>query len=110
MSPPRASVAGVEAEFSAEPFEWDARQADTWVFVHLPTDLADDLLDAGAHAERGFGSLRVEVRVGTTTWRTSIFPSRTAQTYVLPLKKAVRRAEGIQVGEPVRVHLRLLDV
>lgn len=100
----------MEAEFTAALYQWDARRADTWVFVALPTDLADELLDAGAHAERGFGSLRVEVRVGATTWRTSIFPSKGDGTYVLPMKKAVRVAEHLEIGEVVSVRLRLLDV
>jgi hypothetical protein len=59
---------------------------------------------------RGFGSLRVEVRIGATTWRTSIFPSSSAGTFVLPVKKAVRRAQGLEVGQRATVHLRLVDV
>ncbi len=100
----------METEFTAALYQWDARRADTWVFVALPTDLADELLDVGAHAERGFGSLRVEVRVGSTTWRTSIFPSKGDGTYVLPMKKSVRIAEHLEIGGVVSVRLRLLDV
>ncbi|MCV2393619.1 DUF1905 domain-containing protein [Actinotalea sp. M2MS4P-6] len=100
----------MEVEFDAQLYEWDARQADSWVFVNLPTDVADEILDAGAHAERGFGSLRVEVRIGLTTWRTSIFPSASAQTFVLPLKRAVRRAEQLELGDTTHVWLRLVDV
>lgn len=98
----------MEREFTAVPYLWDARKADTWVFVDLPTALADEIDDLAGHAARGFGSLRVEVRVGRTTWRTSIFPSDS--TFVLPLKKDVRRAEQIEVGGSATVHLRVLDV
>lgn len=99
-----------EAEFTAELYLWESRQADAWVFVNLPTDLSDEILDAAEHATRGFGSLRVDVRVGGTTWRTSLFPSKSAQTYVLPLKKSVRRAEGLEVGDTASIHLSLVDV
>jgi hypothetical protein len=96
-------------EFDAALWLWDAR-SDSWTFVSLPTDLADDVLDlAGPHA-RGFGSVRVEVTIGRTTWRTSLFPDSKAATYVLPVKKAVRAAEGLAVGDTVHVGLRLLDL
>lgn len=102
-------MTAVEYEFTATLYRWDARQADRWVFVNLPPDLADEVLEAGEHVARGFGSLRVEVRIGATVWRTSIFPSSSAETFVLPLKKAVRAAQGLDVGDEARVHLRLVD-
>lgn len=94
-------------EFDAPLWLWSARRTDAWTFVSLPTDLADEVLDLVGDSTRGFGSVRVEVTVGGTTWRTSIFPS--TDTYVLPVKKAVRRAENLEVGDPVRVRLVLVD-
>ena len=38
--------------------------------------------------------MRVEVTLGTSTWRTSVFPDK-ARGYVLPVKSAVRRREGL---------------
>jgi hypothetical protein len=97
-------------EFDAETWVWAERERDSWTFVSLPTDLADELADVGGPIARGFGSLRVDVAIGDTRWRTSIFPSRSAETYVLPLKKAVRTAEGIEPGDTVRVSLTLVDL
>ena len=94
-------------EFDAELWLWQARST-SWTFVSLPTDVADEVLDVAEPFSRGFGSLRVQVTVGTTTWRTSVFPS--AETYVLPVKKAVRTAEGLEAGSTARVRLTLLDV
>ncbi|NUU18558.1 DUF1905 domain-containing protein [Cellulomonas humilata] len=94
-------------EFDAPLWLWSARRTDAWTFVSLPTELADEVLDLVGDNTRGFGSVRVEVTVGGTTWRTSIFPS--TDTYVLPVKKAVRRAERLEVGDPVRVRLTLVD-
>lgn len=102
----------MEIRFTAPLWEWDARRTETWTFVSLPTDLADEILDAAAAsgATRGFGSVRVEVSVGSTTWRTSLFPDSTSRTYVLPVKRAVRAAEGLSTGDAVAVQLRVLDV
>ncbi|WP_127125454.1 DUF1905 domain-containing protein [Georgenia sp. SYP-B2076] len=97
-------------EFDAPLWVWDARQADTWMFVSVPTDIADEVDELTAPFSHGFGSVRVEVTVGATVWRTSIFPSKAERTYVLPIKKAVRRAEGIQAGDTARVRIELLDV
>lgn len=97
-------------DFEAPLWLWTARQADSWTFVSLPTDVADEVLEVGEPVARGFGSLRVDVTIGSTTWRTSIFPSTQAATFVLPIKRAVRRAEGLEAGTVARVRLRLVDV
>ncbi|GEA88542.1 DUF1905 domain-containing protein [Cellulomonas cellasea] len=95
-------------EFDAELWLWQAR-SDSWTFVSLPPDVADEVLDVAGGRSRGFGSLRVQVTVGATTWRTSIFPDSGRKTYVLPVKKAVRTAEGLSAGATARVHLVVLD-
>lgn len=107
---PRWQHEHVTWHFEAPLWLWDARQTDSWTFVSLPPDVADEVLDAGEGAARGFGSLRVEVTVGTTTWRTSVFPSKGLGTFVLPIKRAVRRAEGLDDGDHAQIRLRLLDV
>jgi hypothetical protein len=95
-------------EFVAEVWQWDARKSDSWFFLSLPPDLADDIDAEHGHRAKGFGSLRVEVRIGTTTWQTSIFPDTKQQTYVLPLKKSVRMTEAIENGVRAAVTLRVL--
>jgi hypothetical protein len=95
-------------EFVAEVWQWDSRKSDSWFFVSLPPDLADDIDAEHGHRTKGFGSLRVEVRIGTTTWRTSIFPDTKKATYVLPLKKAVRTNEGLKNGSKADVILTVL--
>ena len=84
--------------FEAELYRWDARDDASWVFVTLPLEGADEIRGM-APPERGCGSVKVGVRTGTSEWRTSVFPDKASGSYVLPLKKAVRRAEGIDIGE-----------
>lgn len=97
-------------EFDAELWLWDARKADTWTFLSVPTDIADEVLELAGPFARGFGSLRVEVTLGATVWRTSVFPDKRAATYVLPVKKAVRAAERVGAGDSVHVRLTMLDL
>lgn len=83
--------------------------AGTWFFVTVSDDVSDEIAEITEGYAGGFGSVRVEATCGTATWRTSLFPSKTAGAYVLPLKKAVRESEGLTVGRIARFRLRLLD-
>jgi hypothetical protein len=73
--------------FDAELWTWDARRADSWTFVSLPADASAEIRDRAAGPRRGFGSLRVRVTVGGSTWTTSIFPDNASGRYVLPIKR-----------------------
>ena len=97
-------------EFEAELWVWDARRTDTWSFVSVPPDLSEEIGQrALALPRKGFGSVRVAVTVGGSSWRTSIFPADTDR-YDLPVKKTVRRAENLEPGDRVRVRLELVDL
>jgi hypothetical protein len=91
--------------FSAELYLWEAR-VDSWVFANLPEDVADEIEDAASEPRRGFGAVKVEVTVGGSTWRTSVFPSKQDATFVLPVKKAILKAESLAVGDTVKISLR----
>ena len=91
--------------FTAELYLWDAR-VDSWVFANLPEDIADEIEDAAPEPRRGFGAVKVEVTVGASTWRTSVFPSKQDATFVLPVKKAILKAESLAVGVTVKISLR----
>ncbi len=99
-------------EFEAELWVWSAKEGTdgtSWVFLTVPEDVSDEVRDRGG-PPRGFGSVRVEATIGATTWRTSVFPNGGDEgTFALPLKKAVRKAEGLEVGDAARVSLRVLD-
>lgn len=95
-------------EFSAELWRYAGKAA--WYFVTLPHEVADDIDEITGDTRRGFGSVRVEVTIGSSTWNTSIFPDTKSESFVLPVKKAVRVAEDLDDGTPVDVRLMLADV
>jgi hypothetical protein len=80
-------------------------QPDSWVFVDLPSEVADEMADTRAEPASAFGSVRVTVRIGAQEWQTSVFPSRQRSTYVLPVRKSVRRSLGVEPGDRVDVIL-----
>ena len=91
--------------FSSELFRWEQ---GSWYFVRLPGEAAEDVRDLVTGPPTGFGSVPVEVRLGSSLWRTSVFPDKASGSFVLPVKKAVRTAEGLEDGDPVEVELRVL--
>jgi hypothetical protein len=96
-------------EFDGELWLWDARQVDSWTFVSVPPELSEEIRDrAAARPPAGFGSVRVAVSIGSSSWQTSVFPGADGR-YALPVKKAVRRKEGVEAGDQVRVRLDVLD-
>ena len=52
---------------------------------------------------RGFGSLKVSVMIGATTFKTSVFPSKEQRGWLLPIKASVRKAEGLAAGDAVEL-------
>jgi hypothetical protein len=49
------------------------------------------------------------MRVGATTWTTSLFPDKKRGTLILPVRKQVRLKEGLGEGEMVTLHLETLE-
>lgn len=96
----------LEYRFDAELWLWPAK--DAWHFITLPGDAAEEI-KFFHRQRRGFGSVRVEVTCGTSTWRTSIFPDKQSGSFVLPVKADIRKAEGITKGDTAPFHLRVLD-
>ncbi len=78
----------------------------SWYFVYI-----DDVTTAAIRAARtktvGFQYVPVEAKVGKTTWRTTLFPTKEGP-YLLALKAKVRQAEGLRVGAVIRFTLQLL--
>ena len=90
---------------------WLYPGADGWHFVSLPPEISADITDIAAGIRRGFGSVRVAVTVGATSWQTSIFPDSKSGTYMLPVKRAVRAAEHLEAGDDeVRAQLEIADL
>jgi hypothetical protein len=86
---------------------WKGEAAGRWYFVTVPEGQSDEIRAHALGSPRGFGSVRVEARIGDVTWRTSVFPLNSGG-YILPVKADVRRRAGISAGDEVKVELELL--
>lgn len=94
-------------DISAEVWLYPGKAA--WHFVSVPQGESAEIRSLFGHLARGWGSLRVEVKIGQTTWKTSIFPDKKNGVYLLPLKKDVRVKEGVVSGQMIELTIRVLE-
>ncbi|MFO7546786.1 MAG: DUF1905 domain-containing protein [Trueperaceae bacterium] len=87
---------------------WRHPSAAAWHFLTIPEIASAEIRVRFGMMSRGFGSLRVEVTIGDTRWRTSIFYDRTMNGYLLPVKAAVRKAAGLTDGDQVQFVVQVL--
>jgi hypothetical protein len=88
-------------EFAGTVFVW--RGPAPFFFVAVPEAESEEVHAIASAVTYGWGMIPVRVRIGATEWRTSLFPKD--GRYLVPLKNAVRRAEGIEEGDVVGVRV-----
>jgi hypothetical protein len=91
----------VDLGFSGEVWSW--RGPAPYHFVTVPEPESAEIRAVSSLVSYGWGVIPVELRIGATTWTTSLFPKDGG--YVVPLKDVVRAAEGIAVGDTVTIRL-----
>jgi hypothetical protein len=84
---------------------WYWRGPSPFHFVTVPPDAAAALRAVSTAVTYGWGMIPVHARIGDTAWTTSLFPRDGG--YVVPVKDAVRSAEGLDAGDTVTVRLAI---
>lgn len=78
-----------------------------WQFITIPAKQSKAINQTYGAMKKGWGSLPVSVTVGKTKWKTSIFPDKKINAYLLPLKAEVRKKENIKPGDVIAVALEI---
>ena len=92
-------------EFSFSGSVWEWRGPAPYHFVSVPSAIASEIKELASAVTYGWGMIPVLGKIGTTTFSTSLWAKN--GTYAVPLKDAVRKAEGISIGDMVSVKLAL---
>jgi hypothetical protein len=82
---------------------WYWKGPAPWYFVTVPEEECLELGETSALVSYGWGMIPVTAQIGRTRWRTSLWPKD--GRYLVPVKAAVRSAEGLEVGDIVTVRL-----
>lgn len=88
---------------------WTGGQAG-WYFLTIDGEAGAELtatalmrrLETGSRP--GWGALRVTARLGQSAWATVVIPGKDGD-WLLPVKKAIRTAEGVGEGDRIKVEL-----
>jgi len=80
-----------------------------WHFANVPARPSARIRTLFGPTARGWGSIRVRLRVGKTQWDTSLFPDRKSKTYMFAIKASVRKAEDIASGDRITVQVHVLQ-
>lgn len=93
----------MDVEFSGEIWYW--RGPAPHHFVTVPAELCQELQAIAGAVTYGWGMIPAQVRIGATTWKTSLFPKDGG--YIVPIRASVQRAEQLKVGDVVNVCLEV---
>jgi hypothetical protein len=95
----------IQYTFTAE--LWQRAAAGGWHFFSLPQAMAAEIREQLQWQEEGWGRLKASARLGTSQWETAIWFDTRRQTYLLPVRAAVRRREKIGAGDAASVSIRV---
>ncbi len=93
----------MEFEFSSTLIEW--RGPAPFVFAPVPPEVAEEIKSIASRVTYGWGVIPVTLTLGGTTVTTSLFPRQ--GSYLVPMKTVVQRAEGVTIGDEVRIKLTI---
>ncbi len=85
---------------------WPANEK--FFLLPLPKEISAEIFEISDGLTAGFGSLKVEARIGSVTWRSSIFPDTKSGIFELPLKAEVRKENDLVVGSVALCEIELL--
>ncbi|WP_439569472.1 DUF1905 domain-containing protein [Sphingopyxis sp.] len=89
--------------FEAAIIEW--RGPPPYLFAAVPDHLVGEVHYAAREASYGWGMVPATVWIGGTEFTTALF--RRGDTYVVPIKVAVQRAEGVGLGDRIAVTMQI---
>ena len=105
LLPAEDSTTGRDYTVRAKVWRW---KSGSWHFANLSVKQSAEIRRRFGGTARGWGSIRVLIKIGETEWNTSLFPSNENKTYLFAIKAAVRKAEDIDEGDRVTALVRIL--
>ena len=105
LLPPDEASGGRVYTVRAKVWRW---KGGSWHFATLPAKQAAAIRRQFGGTARGWGSIRVRLKIGDTEWNTSLFPERKSKSYLFAIKADVRKAEGIDEGDRITAVLHIV--
>ncbi len=97
-------IHGIKYEFSAKVYQYSTSADMTGcTLVSLPNKMSIEIRDNFKHLEEGWGRMKVTAKIGNSEWQTAIWFDTKHDTYLLPLKAAIRKKEKIVLNEDTNI-------
>lgn len=93
----------IKYEFSAK--IWQYTGPNGWYFVSLPIASALEIRQNLKWQEEGWGRMKAHAQIGLSQWATAIWFDKKQNTYLLPLKSAIRKQENLKADEDIKILL-----
>ena len=90
----------IKFEFTAE--VWPYSGPNGWYFVSLPTSISSEIRENLRWQEEGWGRMKTRAEIGNSQWETAIWFDKTHKTYLLPIKKEIRKKEALEEGKEIK--------
>ena len=90
-------------EFEAEVIVW--RGPAPFYFAKTPVDVTREIEASAGHLSYGWGCIPVDANVGDTSFYTALIPRE--GRYLVPLKAVVRKAEAFELGNKIRLKIKV---
>ena len=77
-----------------------------WHYVTVPKQQSAEIKNYLLQ-RRSWGLVSITVTLGHSVWKTSIFPDKQSEGYLLPLKAEIRKKEKISLGDCISFSILL---
>ena len=88
---------------------WIYEAPAPWYMITVPLKESTEIKKKFGMFHRGWGSIPVIVQIGSSNWKTSIFWEKKG-TYLLPIKKEIRKAESLMNGNELTLTLLIQNL
>ena len=99
----------IETSFAFRAKLWKYEGPAGWCFVTIPKSTTKRIRSIHQDSEEGWGRLKATVTIGGSSWKTSIWFDTKAESYLLPIKVAIRKKESLAIGEYLNGRLEIDD-
>ena len=93
----------VKYEFHA--ILWQHSVTGGWHFLSLPEKTSEEIRTLFKSSEEGWGRLKATAKIGASEWNTAIWFDTKRNTYLLPIKAAIRIKENLEIESEIVVNI-----
>jgi len=86
---------------------WKHGDVGGWYFVSLPAKLSQEIRTNLQWQEEGWGRMKSIAVIRETQWETAIWFDKKRNTYLLPLKAAIRKSESLEINDSVELTIKI---